>query len=708
MQSSNSLSKFENLRRGLFSGLIAFIIILAFNATGLLTRLENLTGDVLRRNLANDFVSPIEIVYLDDVSLKTAETQFGVTFPWPRETYATAVKFFKRAGAKAVVFDFLFTSKSPNGIDDDKALANAAKAHGMVFSGMQIASAAQPDVVKRVESQPDIYSLNLPLPAGIYEGHGVDAPYPPLWGGFKGLGDVNFQQDSDSLNRRSRLFSKLNGKIYPSLAVAAALQLSKGSLKPYQLDGDGLLNILFRRPAPRAKGASLIEVISSEMALSSGEKPLIDLFRFKDKIVLIGSDAPGLLDLRPHPLNKRGPGVELQAMVLDNLLSGQSLRVLPMNAGLWAVILLLCLVITRFSWSFKGAILVIPALVTTALSALVVFDYQNHNLLLPTATPLLAIVISLGVSAGENFRLQRKQRNRVQNIFGQFLSPAVLKKLGTHVDELKTGGETKNLAVFFSDLAGFTTFSEKLTPDQLVVILNTYLEEMAEVVVGRHDGYVDKYIGDAIMAIWGAPTAHENPALEAAQAAWHCQVRLAEIQDKLAKMGLDAGDEGLVMRIGINYGPCVVGLMGSSRKLNYTVMGDTVNTASRLEGANKPYGTRIMLSDSAREACGDGVVTRVLDYLKVKGKTEPTKVHHLIGLKDEPGLLYPPAYVELYQRGLEDYRKGDFKKAKNIFEECLKTSPKDSVAKLYKERCEHFIAEPPEGLWDGVYTMKTK
>jgi adenylate cyclase len=423
---------------------------------------------------------------------------------------------------------------------------------------------------------------------------------------------------------------------------------------------------------------------------------------------MVGSDAPGLLDLRPHPLNKRGPGVELQAMVLDNLLSGQSLRVLPMNTALWAVILLLCLIITRLSWSFRGSILVIPALVTAALSALIVYDYQNHNLLLPTATPLLAIVISLGVSAGENFRLQRKQRNRVQNIFGQFLSPAVLRTLGTHVNELKTGGESKDLAVFFSDLAGFTSFSEKLGPEKLVVILNEYLEEMAEVVVGQHDGYVDKYIGDAIMAFWGAPTAHPNPALEAVRAAWHCQLRLAEIQEHLKSLGLDAGDEGLVMRIGVHFGPCVVGLMGSSRKLNYTVMGDTVNTASRLEGANKPYGTRVMLSDSAREACGEHAITRVLDYLKVKGKSEPTKVHELLGLKGEGGILYQPAYVELYHRAMDEYKSGDFKKAKNIFAECLATEPRDSVAALYLQRCEHFISEPPDGVWDGVYTMKTK
>jgi adenylate cyclase len=722
MQRSLIASNKNQLGHGLGSGFIAFLVILGLSFTPALDRLENVVSDILRSKLAEPFVSPIEIVYLDDSSLKTAETQYGLPYPWPRESYATAINFFNRAGAKAVVFDFLFTSKSPNGKPDDLLLARAAKAHGKVFSGLQISSASQPDALKRLESQSDLYTLSLsPTSATLFEGHGVDAPYPPLWGGFTGIGDVYFKQDADSLNRRARLFSSLRGKIYPSLAFSAAWNLDgkpKISLTPYNLslgskifsvEEGGTLNILFKKIIPRNQSVSLIDVITSENALSSGDKASLDPARFKNKIVLIGSDAPGLLDLRPHPLNKRGPGVELQAMVLDNLLSGQSLDVVPMGLGLWFALLILCLLIARFSFNFRGPAVLLPsALGMVAVITLSVWAYQSHTTLIPTATPLLAVLAALSLSAGENYRVAARQRNRVQNIFGQFLSPAVLSKLRLQGNELKTGGETKDLAVFFSDLAGFTSFSEKLSPEALVVILNTYLEEMAEVVVGRHDGYVDKYIGDAIMAIWGAPTPHANPALEAVQAAWHCQKRLAEIQPKLAELGLDAGEEGLVMRIGINYGPCVVGLMGSQRKLNYTVMGDTVNTASRLEGANKPYGTRIMLSESAAEACGDSILVRTLDFLKVKGKADATKVFELIGLKNEPGELYPQAHVAAYEEAMGDYRQGHFAQAMRLFESCMKAQPKDSVSKLYAVRCAEFIKNPPEGIWDGVYVMKTK
>jgi adenylate cyclase len=230
---------------------------------------------------------------------------------------------------------------------------------------------------------------------------------------------------------------------------------------------------------------------------------------------------------------------------------------------------------------------------------------------------------------------------------------------------------------------------------------------MGEVIVGRHDGTVDKYIGDAIMAFWNAPTDQPDHAWRAAQAAWGCQVRLAQIQASLAAKGLDAGAEGLVMRIGLNTGPAVAGLMGSQRKLNYTVMGDTVNTASRLEGANKPYGSRILVSQATKDAAGPRVLTRPLDYIKVKGKAEATAVFQIIGLAGEPGALYPASYVDAWSAALQAYKEGRFAQALAQFQACGQQQPKDGAVALFVDRCQHYLAEPPQG-WDGVYTMKTK
>jgi adenylate cyclase len=315
--------------------------------------------------------------------------------------------------------------------------------------------------------------------------------------------------------------------------------------------------------------------------------------------------------------------------------------------------------------------------------------------------------VAFALSAAENFLSERQQRALLTNVFGQFLSPAVLRTLRGKGESLDLGGETRELTIFFSDLQGFTSFSEKLSPHDLVVILNEYLGDMTELLAGQYDATVDKYIGDAIMCFWNAPTDQHDHALRGCQAAWACQIRLAEVQAKLSGMGLDAGDEGLVMRIGLNTGPAIAGLMGSKHKLNYTVMGDTVNTASRLEGANKPYGTRIMISAATKNAAGPSVLTRPLDYIKVKGKADATPVFHVIGIQGEGLPLFDGGYVEAWSASLESYKRGDFAGALKGFEACLKREPKDQAAVLFIERCQHFLHEAPEN-WDGVYTMKTK
>jgi adenylate cyclase len=393
-------------------------------------------------------------------------------------------------------------------------------------------------------------------------------------------------------------------------------------------------------------------------------------------------------------------------MVLDNLLSGEHLRVARRGWPLHLGMLVLCLIIATLSFRFRGLWVPVPFLIVLGVSFFAAtWTYQNEHLLLPLATPCLAALFAFTATAVEHFLAERRSRRKVTNIFGQFLSPAVLKTLS--LDKLEMGGETREMTIFFSDLQGFTSFSEKLSPHDLVVILNEYLGDMTELLAGDYDATVDKYIGDAIMCFWNAPTDQHDHALRGCQAAWACQIRLAEVQAKLSALGLDAGEEGLVMRIGLNTGPAIAGLMGSKHKLNYTVMGDTVNTASRLEGANKPYGTRIMISAATKDAAGPSVLTRPLDFIKVKGKADATPVFEVIGIQGEGKALYDSSYVEAWSASLESYKRGDFNGAFAGFQACLKREPKDKAAVLFIERCRHFQHEAPEN-WDGVYTMKTK
>jgi len=319
-------------------------------------------------------------------------------------------------------------------------------------------------------------------------------------------------------------------------------------------------------------------------------------------------------------------------------------------------------------------------------------------------TPLLALFLGFALRMALSYRQERKQKQFIQGAFSQILSPLVLENLVQEPGRLNAGGEQTELTVYFSDLAGFTQFSEKLSPPQLVQVLNLYLTEMIATIVDECQGYVDKFIGDAVMAFWGAPVPESAHAYRACLAALRNQHKLRQLQPALARLGLT---QEMKMRIGIHTGPAVVGMMGSEKKLNYTIIGDTVNLASRLEGVNKFYATSILISQETHAALNGRLVTREIDLIRVKGKQEPTRIYELLA---EPGELQG-ARRELYQHyqaGMEAYWKKEFAKARIWFAKALKCDPQDYPAKLYLARCEKFRKKAPGPRWDGVTILKSK
>jgi adenylate cyclase len=263
-------------------------------------------------------------------------------------------------------------------------------------------------------------------------------------------------------------------------------------------------------------------------------------------------------------------------------------------------------------------------------------------------------------------------------------------------------GEERHVTLFFSDIAGFTTVSEKLTPQELVEVLNDYLSTMTDVILDL-DGTLDKFIGDAIMAFWNAPLDQPKHALPACRAAVGQMALLPELHRRF-------GDKGwpiVEFRIGLNTGPAVIGNMGSSTHRNFTAVGDTVNLASRLEGANKMFGTRILISESTLQAAKDDIEVRELDFLRVKGKTQPIRVYELLALKNGVSPEKKKT-VSLFTEGLALYRDRRFTDATAKFFESLKTSPDDKPSQIYIKRCEQFLAAPPPRDWDGVYVMTSK
>ncbi len=300
------------------------------------------------------------------------------------------------------------------------------------------------------------------------------------------------------------------------------------------------------------------------------------------------------------------------------------------------------------------------------------------------------------------FIQERQQKSFITNAFGQYLSPAVIEALVNDPTKLSLGGERRVMTAYFSDIAGFSTISESLTPEELVALLNEYLTEMCNI-ISAYDGTVDKFEGDAIIAFWGAPLDQPDHAVRCCHATVEMQTRLIEMRKKL----LDEGRPLLHVRMGINSGPMVVGNMGSQSRMDYTMMGDAVNLAARLEGANKFYKNYSMISQATYDMAKDQIDVRELDVITVVGKDEPITVYDLIAKKGQtPG---PKAdLVAQYLKGLEKYKKFDFAGALADFEQALKLDPKDGPSLTYVVRCKTFLEKPPAADWDGVYRLTEK
>ncbi|MDP2913902.1 MAG: adenylate/guanylate cyclase domain-containing protein, partial [Candidatus Aminicenantes bacterium] len=312
--------------------------------------------------------------------------------------------------------------------------------------------------------------------------------------------------------------------------------------------------------------------------------------------------------------------------------------------------------------------------------------------------PFAAVLLTLIGASVLNYKIEGQQRRFIKSVFSHYLSPAVIDRLIEDPKRLQLGGEEREITSFFSDVEGFTPISEKLSPSELVALLNAYLSEMTEIIL-EEGGTLDKYEGDAIVAFWNAPLDDPDHAYRACRAALSCQKKLEEIgPDFIQRFGL-----GVRARIGLNTGPAVVGNMGSGRRFDYTAMGDTINLAARLEGACKTYGVPILVGERTFESVQDRILAREVDRVRVVGKKQPVKIFELIG---ELGTVGPGEIdkVILFHKGLQLYRNWQWDGAIQIFG----TFPGDAVAGIYQDRCRAYRQDPPPADWDGVADLKTK
>jgi adenylate cyclase len=328
---------------------------------------------------------------------------------------------------------------------------------------------------------------------------------------------------------------------------------------------------------------------------------------------------------------------------------------------------------------------------------------RRADVVLALGMPLAQTLSMFVVATSQRFLAEEREKRRARETFGRFLAPAVVEQVLAREGAVRLGGEKRVLTVLFCDIRGFTALAERLDPARLLELLNEYLTPMTEIVVSQHEGTLDKYVGDAIMAFWGAPQEQPDHALRACRAALAMVERVAALRERWRERGLPDLDVG----IGINTGPVSVGFVGSQdRFYNYTVLGDAVNLAARLEGANKVYGTRVLLGAATWAEVRDRVVARPLDLVRVKGKREPVHVHELLALAPAPPEL--GRFVEAFREGLSAYGARRWDDAIARFREADRLRGGDPASRRYVERCEAMRASPPGQEWDGVFELDTK
>lgn len=545
----------------------------------------------------------------------------------------------------------------------------------------------------------------------LFEASAVESNIPVIAEAARGAGYFNIFPDRDGTVRWVPLVIRFKERHYCALALAVlqkfledlplTLRIAEFGVHEVRLgdvaiptNEEGRMLINYRGPQKMFPHYSASDVIHGRIPADA----------LKGKIVLVGATAMGIYDIRVTPFDHVFPGLEVHANVIDSILQQQFLH-RPNWAALFDLLAIgligvtLGILLPRIR-ALPGALA--AGLLFSAFILVARFFFQSQGVWVNMTHPLLnLIVVYLGIT-GFKYMTEEREKKKVRGAFQYYLSPAVVEQVLENPERLRLGGEKKELTVLFSDIRGFTSISERMSPEGLVKFMNEYLTRMTDIVF-KHEGLLDKYIGDAIMAIWGAPLDQPDHARRACLTALEMVGALSQQQKKWAAQGIPALNIG----VGISTGPMVVGNMGSERRFSYTVMGDCVNLGSRLEGLNKVYGTRIIVSETTWQEVKEEIFGRELDAVRVKGKAQPARIYELIARHGQATAEQRALGWE-FQSALEAYRLQDWEGAIRILQSILDRYGEDGPSRIYIERCQMLKQNPPPSDWDGVFTLTTK
>lgn len=717
--------------RGILLSLIVFVVMSLIFTFGGFKQLEWLADDLKTQLLRDEMKADEQVVVLlvDEASLSSMAPVVG-RWPWPRSVWADVLEYMAMGGAISVAYDILFTERSLGSVHEresehDLALVEMTKETGIATHAMQLLpDVHNPDANKPLpDIFPERFSLKNIQGIPLSDNDTYYIPFNGLYQASRNMAVVEFSPDADGDYRRTNLFRDYQGQFYPVLSTStlmdainiesvsqdSSIHRMKINDIEIPLDRDNHYQVNFYE---HFESISIASVLASVAKMREGELEevytnprLVPPEVFENKIVFIGTSAVGLEDMKSTPMDARWPGVFLHASITSNILKQDFIYQVD---EVWIYLaLFLASLLTALVVLAHGSVLlqiIYPASLAMLFTAGNIATQHYYALQIDLVSPVLTMFLTWLVISGYLAATEGREKARVRTMLAQYVSPAALNSvLDNYEDQISAEiGKEEDMSVVFSDIRSFTTISESLTASEVVKLLNIHLDAMTTVTFD-HGGTMDKFIGDATMAFWGAPLPDPEHPLHATQAAIEMFRRVDDVNQTLKELGMNP----IAIGVGVNTGRVVLGNIGSSQKLDYTVIGDAVNLGSRLEGLTKQYGVGVLVSEFTRDRIKDEIPCALMDMVRVKGKHEPVKIYFPVGLKTDADYSDHLDNVERCEQGFQLYHNRQFKEANAIFQS-LPDKPFKLFKSIYQERCDSYLEAPPEQDWDGVFTLKTK
>lgn len=684
-------------------------------------------------------VEDVVIVAIDEKSIK----EIG-RWPWSRDIIANGVEKLFKMGAKVIGLDIVFSEREEfkqkeklleffnqfededlrktltevlQSINPDKKLIDVFRRYRENIVAGYFGFMREEEVGSAKLKWTDRYIKNSEIKVivnstpdvepGLKKAIAVENNIPEIESSAMHFGFFNAVSDKDGIYRKALLLLHIGNSIYPSLPLEMLRVYTGSNIMVYVSDGFiTKIKVGNYSIYPDEKGTLALTFLGHgktfpHYSFSDILKGRIPDEKISGKMVLIGATAIGIYDLRPTPIDERFPGVEIHATVIDNILKSRPLRRydwmwVPEMLGIWVMFFVIGVVFLK-----SGPV----AAMLTSVGIIISFNIFGFYLFLKNRIWIVLLypnISLLGLTLLMSFYKyfsEERMKKMVKNAFSKYLSNKLVDIIVKNPERLKLGGEKREITVLFSDIRGFTSISERLSPEEIANLLHEYLTPMSEIIL-ENDGLLDKYIGDAIMALFGTPIWMETHAIKACEAGLSMMKKLNELNKNWEKA------KGLTLRIGIgiNSGECIVGNMGSDILFDYTAIGDTVNLASRLEGTTKFYGVKIVVSEFTASKTDGNFCFREIDLVRVKGKEKPVKIYELLCRNDEISEK-TKTFINHFHSGLNFYRDGKWESAIEYFRKCLEISPEDNPSKLYIERCSK-SREMKIEKWEGIYEME--